>query len=367
MVIIAQARNTIINIIYQGKDITRDIAPYLLTFSFGDNAGGKADDLSLTLQDVSGIWLTDWLPAKGDTITASIITNDYPNTQTLPCGTFSVDQIDYSYPPSTFTIKAVSASVKKQAVQQKHTRTWENVTLSEVLSELASENGLTLEMYSFGDGRLEAIDQIEQSDLEFLQGLCADYGQTVKVQEGRLIVYDIAEYEGRGSALTIERGDERLLSVRFTSKTAQVYRKSRVRYHDPVKDELYEAEYEDTDEEGSERELEICERVESQSDAERLAKQRLTSANRKEITGSITLKGDVRLSAGLTVELSGFGMFSGKHFINKATHKVDTSGYTTGLELGQPQAEKGKAKARKTSRKSKAVHPELFYEGEHVY
>ena len=365
--IIIQARNTIINIIYQGSDITKDIAPYLLTFTFTDNSGGKADDLSITLQDASGTWLQDWMPSKGDIITATIIHAETSETVSLPCGTFSVDQIDYSYPPSTFSIKGVSASVKKKSVQQKKSSTWENVLLPQVITEIAGKNSLAPELYSVPPEFIEHLDQIEQSDLEFLQKLCADYGLAVKVQESKLVVYDIAEYEESASALTIEQGDERLLSVRFTSKTAQVYRKARVRYHDPVKDELYDAEYEDDAEEGSERELEIYERVESQADAERVAEERLIDTNRKEITGSVTLKGDVNLAAGLTVELSGFGMFSGKHFINKCTHKVDNSGYTTVLELGQPQSEKGKSQSRKASRKTKAVPQELFYEGEHYY
>lgn len=362
-----QARNTTINIIYQGTDITRDIAPYLLSFTFTDNSGGKADDLTITLQDSSGTWLRDWLPAKGDTLTASIIKQEGTSTLSLPCGTFSIDQIDFSTPPATFTLKGVTASVKKQVNQAKHTRTWENVTLSEVIADIAAKNGLSLMMSSYADGRLEYIDQTEQSDLEFLQSLCADYGQTVKIQEGRIVVYDLAEYEGKSPALEVAEGDGRLISVRFTSKTAQIFRKARVRYHDPVNDEDYDAEYEDEVEEGSERELEIYERVESQADAQRLAEQRVTAANRKEITGSMTMIGDVRLAAGMTVQVSGFGMFSGGHFITKCTHKVDSSGYTTTLELGKPKPEKGKSAEHKSSRKSKAVHPELFYEGEHYY
>ena len=362
-----QALSTIINITYEGKDITRNIAPYLLGFTFTDNSGGKADDLSITLQDEAGTWLRDWLPSKGDIISASIIKTQDTAALSLPCGTFSVDQIDYSFPPSVFAIKGVSSSIKKQVSQVKKSRTWENVTLSEVIGDIAAENGFSLMMDSCADGHLEYVDQIEQSDLEFLQTLCADYGQTVKVQEGRIIVYDLAEYEAKTPALEVSREDERLISARFSSKSAQVYKKAHVRYHDPVNDETYDAEYEDDAEEGSERELEICERVESQSDAERLAEQRLNAANRKEITGSIVLIGDVRLAAGETLQVSGFGMFSGRHFITKCTHKVDTSGYTTTLELGQPQSEKAKGKARKTNRKAQSVHPELFYEGEHYY
>ena len=88
------------------------------------------------------------------------------------------------------------------------------------------------------------------------------------------------------------KDDKRLLSCRFTTKTAKVYRKARLRYHHPVKDEDYDEEYEDYAEEGSERILEIHERAETSDDAKRIAEQRLIEANRKEITASITLKGD---------------------------------------------------------------------------
>ena len=362
-----QARNTIINIIYQGSDISKDIAPFLLSFTFTDNAKGKADDLAITLQDASGTWLQDWMPAKGDTITATILKSDGQQMMSLPCGTFSVDQIEYSEPPTTFSIKGVSASVKKKAAHQKKTSTWENILLKDLIAEVAGRNGLGIMLDPPPGDFIEQIDQTEQSDLDFLRELCADYGYGVKVQEGQLVVYDVAKYEAKGPVLTIERGDRRVLNVKFSSKDAKVYRKAVVKYHDAVKDEDYEGEYEDGDEEGSERELEIYERVESQADAERVAEQRLIETNRKEITGSVSLVGDVSLAAGLTVQVEGFGMFSGKYFINKATHKVDNSGYTTSIELGQPQAEKGKGKSRKTSRKKKPVHAELFYEGEHYY
>ena len=85
-----QALFTEVLITYNGTDITRDLRPYLLSFTFTDNAKGKADDISLTLQDRDSEWLRDWLPAKSDTITASILTPQ----QSLPCGSFSVDQAD---------------------------------------------------------------------------------------------------------------------------------------------------------------------------------------------------------------------------------------------------------------------------------
>ena len=363
------SRRTAINILYQGKDITKDLAPSLLSFTFTDNAKGSADDISITLEDRSGTWLHDWTPSKGDVITASIIHTSGTKTQSLPCGSFSIDQIEYSYPPAVLSIKAVSSSVKKSASQVKKSRAWENVTLREICSDIAAGNNLALMMDTSADGRLERIDQIQQSDLDFLREVCADYGQAVKIQEGRVIVYDIEDYEAKAPVSSIALDDERLLSFKFTSKDAKVVRKVLTKYHNHIKDETYEGEYLDDYEEGSERYEEILEYLESQPEAETVAKERCIESNRKEITGSMSLMGDVNLCAGVTVECSDFGQFSGKHFVNKASHKVDRSGYVVSLELGMPQTEKGNSKSRKQTRQSggSPATEQVYYEGDRHY
>lgn len=368
-VIIIQARRTAINLLYQGKDISQDIAPYLLSFTFTDNAKGSADDISITLEDRSGTWLHDWTPSKGDIITASIIHTSGTKTQSLPCGSFSIDQVEYSYPPAVMSIKAVSSSVKKSATQVKKSRAWENVTLREVCSDIAAGNGLALMMDTYADGLIERIDQIQQSDLDFLRELCADYGQAVKIQEGRVIVYDLEEYEAKAPVLSIGLDDERLLGFKFTSKSAKVVRKVITKYHNHIKDETYEGEYLDDYEEGSDRYEEILEYLESQPEAESVAKERCIESNRKEITGSMSLMGDVNLCAGVTVECVDFGQFSGKHFVNKASHKVDRSGYVVSLELGMPQGEKAKSKSRKQTRQSGGTPAasQVYYEGDRHY
>ncbi|MBQ7154852.1 MAG: hypothetical protein IJR85_04785 [Synergistaceae bacterium] len=374
MVIITQARSAIINIVYSGKDISEDLAPYLTAFSFTDNAKDKSDDLSITLQDSRGEWLRDWTPQKSDTITASIIKQDGTSTLSLPCGTFTVDQIDYSLPPHTLSIKAVSSAVNSTIAQTKKSRHWENETLSSILGRIASENNFALRLEGEAGHVFERLDQTEQTDLDFAREVCADYGLAVKVQPGKLWVYSKEDFEAQDSACEIWSTDDRLISARFSSKSAKVYKKAKVVYHHPVKDEEYEGEYEDEDEEGSGRELLIHERVESQGEAESKAKERLIEANRAEITGSLVLVGDVSLAAGIMVTLGGFGMFSGRHFVNRCTHKADGGGFTTTLELGQPKGEKNKGRksARKSSKSksrsgNKGVSGEIFYEGEKYY
>ncbi|HHU7907749.1 TPA: late control D family protein, partial [Escherichia coli] len=55
--------------------------------------------------------------------------------------------------------------------------------------------------------------------------------------------------------------------------------------------------------------------------------------NRYQNTGSLVLVGDTRLVAGVTINLEGFGSFSGKYLISKAVHSIGTSGYTTSIDV----------------------------------
>lgn len=363
-----QARHTELKITYENKDISTDISPYILSFSFTDNASDKADDLTLTLEDRDGLWFTDYAPSKGDKITCAIILHEGENSESLPCGSFSVDQIEYSMPPRVLSIKGVSASITKSMRTENHNRAWENVSLKTICSDLASGNSLGL-FYEGEDFEIERVEQASKPDIEFLSSLCKDYGMNLKVRDEKLIVYSQEENEESESVAELDISDKKILTCKFVSKSAEVYRKARVKYHNSVKDELYEGEYEDEDEEGSERVLEVREYVSSSGDAQRLAEKKLKAANKTEVTGNITLMGDIRFSGGQNITLSSFGIFSGKFTITKATHKIDSSGYTTSLELGQTQNTKKQIQNHKKKRtgKKSSGSSELFYEGTKYY
>lgn len=363
-----QSRNTTVTIIYEGKNITRNIEPYLLSFTFNDNSSDKADDISLSLEDRTGLWFSDFSPSKGDKITCSIVHHEADSSESLPCGSFEVDQIDYSMPPRVLNIKAISTSISKKMRFEKHNRAWENVTLKTICTDIANSNQLGI-FYDAPEFMIERFEQASKPDIEFITDICKDYGLNVKVRDGKLIVYDSEEYELKGSVGEIDIDDKNLISCKFSSKSTKVYRKAKVKYHDSIKDETYEGEDEDEVEEGSERELEIHEYVKSSGEAQRLASKRLYESNKKEITGSITLKGDMRFSGGQNIMLSNFGIFSGKHSISKATHKVDSSGYTTTLELGQTKDTKKQNQNHKKKRtgKKSTTSSELFYEGTKYY
>ena len=92
----AQARRTRVTIIYENKDITNDLAPYLKSFEYTDNAEEKSDEIQITLEDREMLWMGDWYPDKGAKISAEIIVAADGVEQKLPCGVFEIDEIESS-------------------------------------------------------------------------------------------------------------------------------------------------------------------------------------------------------------------------------------------------------------------------------
>ena len=112
------------------------------------------------------------------------------------------------------------------------------------------------------DPLFERRDQVETSDLEFLSGLCRDYGIAVKVTDTQLVCYDEEEYEGHSSVGELSFGDKKLLRWSCSSKTAGTYKGAKLQYHDPVKDETHVVE-ESGDAEGTGRILEINQKADT--------------------------------------------------------------------------------------------------------
>ena len=357
------ARSAEVVLFYEGVNISKDIAPYLISFTYTDNARDKADDISLTLEDRELLWLNDWFPTKGDKIKASIVIHEWdaPNTtQSLPCGVFEVDEIECSGAPNQVVIKAVSTLVTKPMRQEKHTKAWENIKLSTIAADMANKNSLQLFWDSSNDPLFERRDQVEKSDLNFLSELCADYGIALKVSDTKLICYDEEKYEANDSAGSLSFGDKKLINWRFSTKTAGTFKKGKLQYHDHVKNQTLVCEQDDEyGTEGTGRILEINQRADNLGDAGKIIKKKLRAANKKEITGSVTLMGDLKFLGGSNITISGFGNFDGKYVIDKAVHTIGGS-YTTKLDLIMSGTSKKTLRKKKKARQQKQETGGIF-------
>ena len=366
-----QARFAEVSIIYEGKDITRDIAPFLASFTYTDNASDKADDISFTLEDRKRLWVKDWFPTKGDKVKASIILHDWEEVGkiiSLPCGAFEVDQVECSGPPNKVVIKAISTLISKPMRLEKHTKAWENVKFSTIAGDVANKNGLKFFWDSSDDPFFARRDQVEISDLEFISQLGKDYGISIKVTDTQLVCYSTEKYEEKPPVGELKFDDKKILRWSFSSKATGTYRAATLQYHDPVKNKTIKAtvKSDSAEAEGSGRVLMINQKAESIDDAKKIAKQRLDEANKKEITGNISLMGDLRYVGGSNVKIVGFGAFDGIFTIESATHSV-SNGYTTSLSISMGKEEKKKKvkKKRAASKKSKGASEDVpTYMGE---
>jgi phage protein D len=337
--------------LYNGVDISEDISPDLDTASWTDKSDKESDEISVSLHNTHGKWSNEWLPAKGSKLVASIETLNWDgdgHSETLPCGTFEIDQIDVTGGDgSKATIKGISAPITSKVRGNRKTKAWQDMTLSLIAAEMAKNAGLELYFELDDDPAYQREDQMEETDLNFLQGLCVDAGASLKVSHDKIVIFSQAKREADDAALRITPG--MISGWSFSSKASRTYKAAKVEYHDPETDEDFEYEYEGepanlSGEDKNDRVLVLNKRVKNQAEAEKLAENSLRDSNKHEVTCSFNCIGDVRLVAGVNVEMSGFGKFDGKYAIETATHSLGSSAYTVSVQLRRALGAEGKKK-----------------------
>lgn len=236
-----RGQRTIVQLVYEGVDISREINADLLSFSWTDNASGQADDVSLSLRNSHGLWAGEWYPQKGDAIKATIIVESGEDSRSsIYCGRFEIDELSFSGPPSTMTIKAQSAPQGNDIRNTKRWKPWEDVSLEDVAQSIAESAGLLL-VYDVSESFLyDRLDQRRESDLAFLQRVCAEEGFALKVTDEQLVIFSEADYEAKAPVDEIQIGTSRVISWSFGSKAYELVKEARVRYFDAKKGETIE-------------------------------------------------------------------------------------------------------------------------------
>ena len=356
-------------------NVTEELLPDLLSFTYDDKETNESDEISLLLKDPAGKWAGTWKPDGGESVKAYLskgttIDNGL-NRDELYCGRFYVDVMRVNGAPRVFEMKAVSVPLNKPIRRKIKTKDWEKKSLKYIAEEKAKEAELELLFESEINPIYDRVDQSSESDLKFLSRICKEAGLSVKVTDEQLVIFDQSYYEKKAPIQTFTLGESGVLSWSFESVQGETYRSCSVVYRDPkqkkkgeagshVLDELlfggsdssggdldpllfgakkttnkavtsYTAVDESVDENG--QEYVWKRRAKSIEEAKRLATAKLRSLNTRRVTGNMTVLGDVSLAAGLVIACKGFGSFDGNFYIEQATHSVTTSGYTTALTL----------------------------------
>lgn len=340
-------RKTTPLITYNGKDISEDLAPYLISISYTDNLSGYADDLEIKLEDREGLWTSDWFPDRGAVLNVTLQTTNWESLSsgesTLHVGLFSIDSIDGRMPPSEIVLKAVSVPDNTELRGVDRTRSWEKAELKTIANDVASAASMELVFDTEENPVIDRVEQTEQSDLSFLLKLCEDHGLALKICNNQVVIFDETDYEKAtpvihiikpGTAYTKAEGEiyiSDIIGYSFHAVTRDIYKACHVKYSNNDSGDTIETTFTDPNKTDG-KTLEVNEQVNTLADAEKLAKKKLREKNRDEWTMSIDTMGSLSLVAAMTVSVEGFGKFDGNYIITTARHDIG-SGYTTSIDL----------------------------------
>lgn len=315
-----------LKVTYNQKDITSSLSPYVTAIEATDSLG-KKDSLSISLEDSQDRWKGAWYPVKTDTMSLEF---GYKGGQILKIGKFYIDEINFSSPPDTVQIQAVSADISKP-LETPRSRTFKNESLKQIVEEIAGEAGLKVH------GKVDNITflcrrQNKQTDLGFLKMLADQYGYFMAVKENVLIFDKLSEVRKSKTSLKLAKSD--CISISLKDKTSSIYRACTIKYWSAAeKKQLTYTETVDGLKTGDV--LILKDRVENTEQAKARAKAALTAKNERQVTGTISIPGSAYYTAGTQVELTGVGVLSGVYTITSAKHSFGSSGWTCSLEVSR--------------------------------
>ena len=316
----------IAQIVVNGKNVTEDVTPYLSRLNYTDKIEAESDDITLAFEDTGGHWQNGWYPQQGDTLAVTIGTPGNP----LDCGIFEIDEIELDFPPDTVTIKAIGAAISK-ALRTKNSKAFEKQSLKQIAQYFATKHGLKLtgNVSELQKIEIERKTQDKQTDLSFLTGLAKEYGIIFSVRGDQLVFIDIDELEARAAVLTIHKNE--ISKGRFTDKTSQVFGGAVVSTRNMKSNKVRRWKITPSDKKDGKSTLtndvwQSNTTAENDTQAQAKAKGGLKNKNKDKITGQITIEGNVKLVAGVNIELQEIGEFSGKWHVVSSAHSIDNSG-----------------------------------------
>lgn len=191
-----------------GKDITEIIKANLISLNFDDKEGSKSDEISFS---VSGIYAK---PVFGDSLKLWL---GYGEDLYL-CGSFSVQTASRDYKNYTTEVRATAVNFASHQKIKKR-RSWENTTVFEIARKIAGENKLAVKT-SGQDQNIASVLQNDAGDLDFLYGLCFDYGFIMAVKNNTIV---IAAKDAKGDETQTSNTPKNESLPKFTLNLAELY------------------------------------------------------------------------------------------------------------------------------------------------
>lgn len=326
-----KASRSYLKLEYNKSSDTEVITDDCKSWSFTDNASGKADTMSLTLADNDQRWLHNYYPEADDKIKAWIETEAWftgGKPGELYLGAFLIDNFDTSGFPHNCEIEGISIPVNKDFSVTEKNKTWKSTTLQEIAKSIAGTAGVGL-VYEAGSFSVTEESQSNQTDEAFLFSLCSARGLCMKLYNDKIVIYDMAKYEAQAARYSFDQKD--CEDYRVHTAIMAHYDAVQMQYTSGKKAKTYTYNFTVPGTAGA-RKLIVSGKADSVADAEQKAKAALREKIRQEHTMSITVQGNTEYMAADCCNITGFGKIDGKYFVDSVTH-AKSGKYTCSLEL----------------------------------
>lgn len=336
-------------IVADGSDITALINDRLLLLRTLDKPGMESDEFELRIDDRDGAVT---LPKRGAGIEIYL---GYGSNALARLGRYTVDDIEASGPPDTLVIRG-KASDMRGTGKTTRSGSWENVPLSRIVRDIAARNGWAPECSVATV--VPRVDQLNESDFNFITRLAKDHDCTAKVADSKLLV--LPRQSGQTAsgkslaAVIIRRSDVSRWQFRFTDRTTQ--KAVKAKYQDKKTGELVNLTLDNDDAPAGLPPVHTDRHIHpNKSAAEQAAKARLAAFNRSTAEVRLEMVGRTDLFAERQINAQGFKEGLDGVFLVDSVEQVFTqSGWSTSVECNA--GKKGKAKAvGKKAKKSKEV------------
>lgn len=349
-----------------GSDLTALYMSRLISLTVTDQSTEQADSLTVELSNRDGKLA---LPSEGEILSVSI---GYVG-RLRKMGEFVVDSVSLQGPPDTVTLSGKAAPFAAAAgfkpFQTRKTRSWDKVTLGNLVRTIAGEAGLSAAVSPEFDGwLLQHLDQTNESDMNLLTRLARDWRAVMKPTFGKLVFVKRGEAKSVSGlavgGVTIDRADCSSYSASIALRTK--FAKVRTRFHDPEKGKAFrvtaaesgDASVEEItpDLEDNDGETAVYEHpldYPDQMGAEQAAKSILDQTQRGSESISVTLPGRPDIIAEGNVTLTGFhSRMNGEWCIKTVSHQFSKSGFMTTVQGEAPGGEAGAKKKAAAAKKA---------------
>lgn len=228
----AFARNIRVIVIFNKVDISDEIAHSISSLNYTDNSKNAIDDLEIELENLDYRWLKEWYPDENAQLLVGIHEELENETNFLDLGTFYVDEPTFE--DHKLTLKCLALPLDQNIRDQKNSVAWENITLKELVTQIANKHEMNAEIYA-ENVFFERLDQNQETDLAFINRVVKEIGLNMKVSDDKIIIFDDEEMEKNDTIEVFNIKDYRIRSFSLKKKNKEIYDKVEVSYYDPDK------------------------------------------------------------------------------------------------------------------------------------